>query len=320
MSQQIVDNQETTLANQVTPARHAARNRNLALALLFLTPAMFATNMLTARATAEFMPPVALAFWRWVGAFLLMLPFCARPLWQGRRAILKEWPDLLLLGALGMGVCGAVVYYGAATTTATTIGLIYASSPVLIIVMARLFYGETMTRRQLAGVTLSLLGVLVIIAKGDWRSLTGLSFTIGDLCILLASIAWALYAVLLQHRASALEPTARLAAIMLTGALILMPFLVWEESAGRVMIFDWRSLGVVALLAAVPGFGAYQSYGFVQRALGVGPTGLIMYLTPLYTGLLAFLLLGEALHLYHLAGAALVLPGIFLATRRTSPR
>jgi drug/metabolite transporter (DMT)-like permease len=167
---------------------------------------------------------------------------------------------------------------------------------------------------------LSLLGVLVIIAKGDWHSLTGLRFTIGDLCILLAAIAWAIYAVLLQHRPTELQPTARLAAIMLTGALLLLPFLVWEEAAGRVVHADWRSLGAIALVALVPGFGAYQAYGFVQRVLGVGPTGLIMYLTPLYTGLFAFLLLGESLHLYHLAGALLVLPGIFLATRRVVPR
>jgi drug/metabolite transporter (DMT)-like permease len=314
MSQPVIDNQETTLAQEVRPGR------SLALVLLFLTPAMFSTNMLTARATADFMPPVALAFGRWVGAFLLVLPFCAVPLWRQRRAVVGEWRDLVVLAFLGMVVCGAVVYYGAATTTATNIGLIYASSPVLIILFARLFYGETMTRRQIAGVALSLLGVLAIIAKGDWHSLTGLRFTIGDLCILIAAIAWALYAVLIQHRRSALEPTARLAAIMLTGAILLIPLLAWEQSVGRAMVLDWRSLGVIALLALVPGFGAYQSYGYVQRVLGVGPTGLIMYLSPLYTGLLAFLLLGEALHLYHLVGALLVLPGIYLATRRKLPK
>jgi len=319
MSEPVVDNQETTLADEAASADQTA-GRGVALALLFLTPAMFATNMLTARATADFMPPVAMAFGRWIGAFLLVLPFCAVPLWRGRRAILREWPDMLALGFLGMVICGALVYYGAATTTATNIGLIYASSPVLIIVMARLFYGETMTRRQMIGVGVSLLGVLVIIAKGDWHSLTGLAFTIGDLCMLISATAWAIYAVLLQHRKSAMEPTARLAAIMLTGAILLLPLLAWEHSAGRVMVWDWRSLGAIALLALVPGFGAYQSYGYVQRVLGVGPTGLIMYLSPLYTGLLAFLLLGEALHLYHLAGALLVLPGIFLATRRVVPK
>ena len=301
------------------PDRRVDSSTGIAYALLLLTPAMFATNMLTARASAEFMPPASLAFGRWVGAFLLVLPFCAGPLWRQRRAILREWPDLVVLAFLGMVICGALVYYGAATTTATNIGLIYASSPVLIIVMARLFYGESMTRLQMAGVLLSLAGVLVVIAKGDWHSLTGLRFTIGDLCMLISSIAWAVYSVLIQHRSSAMEPTARLASIMLIGALLLVPFVVWEVAIGRAMTLDWRSFGIIALLALVPGFGAYQSYGYVQRVLGVGPTGLIMYLSPLYTGLLAFLLLGEDLHLYHLAGAVLVLPGIFLATRRKLP-
>jgi drug/metabolite transporter (DMT)-like permease len=315
MSQPVIDNQETTLADQAAPS-----GRGLALALLLLTPAMFSTNMLVARAASNFMPPAGMALGRWLGAMLLLLPFCAGPLWRQRRAVLCEWRTMVVLAMLGMVICGAVVYYGAATTTATNIGLIYASSPVLIIVFARLFYGEAMTRRQLAGVSLSLLGVLVIIAKGDWHSLTGLRFTIGDLCILLAAIAWALYAVLIQHRKSALEPTTRLAAIIATGAMLLLPIALWEHLTVRAMPFDWRSLGIVVLLAAVPGFGAYQSYGYVQRVLGVGPTGLIMYLAPLYTGLLAYLLLGEALHLYHLAGAVLVLPGIYLATRRVIPK
>src|SRR3569832_1041957 len=154
MSQPVVDNQETTLADEAAPIARTDYGRSVAFALLLLTPAMFATNMLTARATADFMPPASLAFGRWIGAFLLVLPFCAVPLWRQRRAVLREWPDLLVLAFLGMVTCGALVYYGAATTTATNIGLIYASSPVLIIVMARLFYGESMSTRQLGGVLL----------------------------------------------------------------------------------------------------------------------------------------------------------------------
>ena len=107
-----------------------------AYALMAVTPAMFAANMLTARATAGEFPPIALAFWRWLAAFALLAALVGRPLWTERRALLAEWRDLLVLGALGMGVCGAFVYLGAATTTATNIGLIYACSPVLIICSA----------------------------------------------------------------------------------------------------------------------------------------------------------------------------------------
>lgn len=298
----------------MNPAPRAG-DAKLAYLLLFLAPAMFATNMLTARASAEFIPPVSLAFWRWVGAFLLLLPFCAAALWRARAAIMREWPDLLVLGALGMGVCGAIVYLGAATTTATNIGLIYASSPVLIILFARFAYGETMRGLQLAGVCLSLAGVLVVIARGSLQSVLELRFAIGDFWILTASLAWAVYSVLLKHRASALDPTARLAAIIAGGIIVLIPFFAWETAVIGAPPLDWRTVGVVALLALVPGFGAYQAYGYVQRALGAGPTGLIMYLSPIYTALFGALLLGETLHLYHLVGAALVLPGIWLATR-----
>lgn len=271
--------------------------------------------MLTARAVADIIPPAALAFWRWIGAFLLLLPFCAGALWRGRGAVRREWPDLLVLGALGMGVCGAVVYLGAQTTTATNIGLIYASSPVLIILIARLFYGERLSPRQLGGVALCLAGVLAVVARGDPATLLGLRFSLGDLLILAAALSWAIYSVLLRHRPSAFDPTARLAAITLGGIAVLAPFTLWEGLALGTPSLSWHTLGVIALLALVPGFAAYRAYGHVQDTLGSGPTGLIMYLIPLYNGVLAWLLLGESLHTYHLAGALLVLPGIFLATR-----
>lgn len=301
----------------------APANRNavlLAYVLLVATALFFAANMLTGRATADELPPAALAFWRWFGALLLLLPFCTATLWRHRQAALREWRDLLVLGALGMGVCGAVVYLGAATTSATNIGLIYAASPVLIILFARWFYGETMTGRQIFGVTLSLLGVLVVIARGDINTFLAVRFTVGDLLILAAAIAWAVYSVLLKHRPSALPPTARLAAITIGGLISLLPFVLLEPAIGKPYPLTWHSVGVAAFLALVPGFGAYQAYGYVQRHLGAGPTGLIMYMSPLFTGLLGYLLLGEELRLFHLVGVLLVLPGIFLATRAGLPK
>src|SRR3546814_1588308 len=88
--------------------------------------------MLVARATHDLFPPVALAFWRWTATLALLLPFTAAALWRHRYDVLREWRDILVLGALGMGVCGAFVYIAADTTSATNIGLIYAASPILI--------------------------------------------------------------------------------------------------------------------------------------------------------------------------------------------
>ncbi len=290
--------------------------RRIAFILLFIAPALFASNMLVARATADSVPPVALAFWRWAIALAILLPFTGRALWRDRAALRREWPDLLVLGALGMGVCGAFVYIGADTTTATNIGLIYAASPILIVVLARIGYREPLSALQGLGVAISLVGVLIIVVRGDIAVLSSLGFTAGDLWILAATTGWAVYAVLLRHRPSDLAPMTRFAAITAGGVLILLPFHVGEALAGEVPALDWTTLLTFLFLALVPALGAYQAYGRIQRSLGAGPTSLLMYLIPLYNSVLASLLLGERLEPYHFFGALLVLPGIYLATRR----
>jgi drug/metabolite transporter (DMT)-like permease len=290
--------------------------RQVALVLLFVAPALFCSNMLVARATHDLFPPVALAFWRWMATLVLLLPFTAAALWRHRSDILREWLDFLVLGALGMGVCGAFVYIGADTTTATNIGLIYAASPILIIVLARVFYGEPLRPLQAGGVLLSLAGVVAIVARGDLGVLAALRFSPGDLWIVAAMAAWAVYSILLRHRRSALPMMARFAAIVGGGVIILLPFTVMEGLAGERPVWNFTSFLTVGFLAVFASFGAYQVYALIQRSLGAGPTSLLMYLIPVYNGVLAYLLLGEALQPYHLVGAALVLPGIYLATRR----
>jgi len=292
--------------------------RQIALILLFIAPALFCSNMLTARATHDLFPPVALAFWRWTATFALLLPFTAGALWRYRTDIAHEWRDVLVLGALGMGVCGAFVYIGADTTSATNIGLIYAASPILIVVLARLFYHEPLSLLQGSGILLSLTGVVAIVARGELEVLTTLSFAPGDLWVVAAMSGWALYAILLRHRPSALPMMARFAAIVGGGILVLLPFTVMEGLGGELPRWDGRSFLTVGFLAVFASFGAYQVYALVQRILGAGPTSLLMYLIPVYNSLLAYLLLGEALHGYHLIGAALVLPGIFLATHKAA--
>lgn len=294
--------------------------RQLAMILLFVAPVLFCSNMLTARLVHDVFPPVALAFWRWTLALGLLLPFTAATLWRYRYAALKEWRDLLILGALGMGACGAFVYIGADTTSATNIGLIYSVSPILIVILARLFYNEPLNLLQGAGVLLSLAGVVAIVCRGDVEVLLTLSFAVGDFWIVGAMAAWAVYCILLQHRPSALPMMARFAAIVVGGILVLLPFTVAEGLSGELPALELRSFLIVAFLAIVPSFGAYQVYGLVQRILGAGPTSLLMYLFPLYNGVLAYLLLGEELRSYHLIGATLVLPGIYLATRKASAK
>ena len=292
------------------------RDQRIAQVLLFVTPALFTANMLLARATAEFIPPVALAELRWMGVVLVLLPFCGREVWRARAALRRDWARYAVLGLLGMGICGAGVYHGAASTTATNIGLIYAVSPVIIILMSRAMFGDRLSGRQSLGAALALIGVLVIVLRGDPAALLALRFNPGDLMILGAAVSWALYAVLLKRWPDSLGVQARLAVIALAGSILLLPLLGWELASRGAPHFDLRTIATVLTLVLVPGVGAYATYGYITEHLGPSRTGLLLYLSPVYTAVMAWLLLGEAFALHHWLGAALVLPGLFFATHK----
>lgn len=291
-----------------------AQRTKLAFLFLFTCPAMFSTNMLIARAVHDFFPPVALAFWRWFIVLLLVGITAAPALYRMRHDLIKEWKDLALLGALGMGVCGAFVYIGAQTTTATNVGLIYAASPILIVAMSVLFFAEPGSLRQVLGIALSFAGVLVVVCRGNFTVLTELNFAVGDLWIVAAMAGWAVYSVWLKYRPSRLPMQTRFMAICLFGVLILLPFYVGETIWYQAPALSWQTIAAVFVLGIVAGYGAYQTYGFVQAELGTGTASLIMYLIPIYNAGLAWVFLGEALQNYHLIGGGLVLPGVYLAT------
>ena len=260
-------------------------------------------------------PAAQLALWRWAIAFLPMLALAGATLWAKRDAVCAEWRDLVVLGALGMWICGAFVYIGAKTTSATNIALIYAGSPVLMLLISAAFYRERLSGPQVVGAAIALAGVLAIIVKGDLGALARVEFTAGDLWIVVASISWAVYSVLLRHRPTRLDPVPRLAAITLAGIGVLVPFSLVEAVVIGVPTPDARSVAAVLTLGLLPGFGAYQAYSWLVREIGTARAGLVLYLIPIYSALLAWLLLGEGLAWYHALGAALVLGGLGLANR-----
>ncbi|MGQ9366045.1 DMT family transporter [Azospirillum sp. A39] len=286
-------------------------------ALFFLTSALMASNVVMGRAAAEAVPPVGLAFWRWMVAFLLVLPAALPDLWRNRQALLADWRRLMVLGALGMGVCGAFVYVGLEHTTATNAGLIYASSPVLILLIAAVVLGERVGPRQIAGIAVAMAGVLAILARGDPDVLLSLSFNAGDVWILAAATAWAVYTVMLRRSQTSLPIVTLFAANALAGVLILAPFYLWETLSGRPVVPSADaalSIVGVAVVASVMAFLAYQK---TISLIGPARAGTSLYVMPLWAALLAWVVLGERLQTFHLAGALLILPGVVLATLPT---
>lgn len=292
---------------------HSSPIGRLSLFLIIVTPAVWSTNYLVARYAPGIISPHLLAFMRWLIAFFLMLPFAyteLRMLWPQWK---EEWRLIVFLGALGMWICGAFVYIGGETTTAINIGLLYALAPVLVAVVSARLLRESLKFTQWLGLVLSVTGVVVVVVKGSLQRLLAVEFTSGDLWIMVAVASWTVYSVLLKQRASVLSPFARVTVITAGGVLVLLPFTAIEV-ASTGLPADWQHALIICVAAAVlPGLIAYQAYAYLQQQLGAARAGLVLYLGPLYTAMLAWALLGEPPQWYHMVGAALILPGVYLA-------
>ncbi len=292
----------------------AQKHSRQALALLWLVPALWTVNYIVARKAPGVIGPYLLAFGRWglAAAFLLILT--RSELWRQRADIAKVWWQYLILGTLGMVICGAWVYQGARSTGAMNIALIYAASPVLIGLGAVLWLGERFGVRQGVGVALAIAGVVHVVVKGQWTALAGVQFSAGDLWIVAATVSWAAYALLQKQWPSPLGSTARLAAICIGGTLVLIPLTAWEMSQPDALPLTGYGLWLIVVAAIVPGLGAYWIYGWAQKILGASRVAVSLYLGPLYAGLAAWGVLGEPLGWHHAIGALLILPGVFLVT------
>lgn len=293
------------------------RDRALAEVALWIVPAIWSSNYLIARAAATRVPPHVLAFGRWGFVFVVLLGWCGASLWRKRAVVRREAPRLLVLGALGMWICGAWVYLGGHSTSATNIGLIYAAAPIGIAIAGARLLHEPLGHRQVGAMAAALLGVLIVVFRGDPSAVIRLEFTKGDLWIVAATLSWIAYSVLMRLWPSALDAAERLCAICAGGLLFLAPF------AGREWLampsITTQGIQLIALAGLLPGLISYLAYTFMQKQLGVARAGLVLYLAPIYGAGLAWWLLGEAPAWYHALGAVLILAGVRSSAAAKSP-
>ncbi|MDP2118473.1 MAG: DMT family transporter [Hoeflea sp.] len=289
--------------------------RFIPLTVMLLTPLFFSSNLIFGRYTIPEVAPFTLAFLRWAAAAVLLLPF----LWMARarvRSYVTTYPvHWLTLGFLGMGICGAGVYYALQFTTATNGTLIYTTSPLMVIILERLFFGRPTSPREIAGILVGFLGVAIIVLKGDLESLARFTFNLGDLMFIAAALSWAGYSVLLKGpRTAGLPVQALFATIALSGAVLLAPFALWEFLAGARMPVTWTAWGGIAGIVVFSSLLAFSGYQYGVARLGASTASAFMYLLPPYGVGLAVLVLGEPFEPHHAVGILTVLSGLVLAT------
>jgi drug/metabolite transporter (DMT)-like permease len=300
----------------LNPPAAATSERRLAIGLLFVTPALWSVNYLVARWAPGVIAPHMLALWRWMVAAGVLGAFCCREILAKRQHLRAEAGQFVVLGALGMWVCGAFVYIAGRTTAAVNIGLIYSVAPVLIALVSARALHERLGATQWAGVLLALAGVVQVVIKGRWQALAELRINEGDTWVAVATLCWAAYSVGLKAWPSAFGALARLTLIACGGVLVLAPLALAEALWWWPSTLSWTSAALALAAALLPGAAAYAAYSFMQRVLGAARVGVVLYLSPLYAAVIARFALGEPIEAFHLVGAAMILPGIWLSTRR----
>ena len=287
--------------------------------LLTLTSLFWAGNIVLARYVAGHVPPLTLSCIRWIGTFLILLPFAWPHLKRDWPVLRAHLPLMVLLSTLGFAYNNAASYWAMQYTEALNALLIQSAGPLFVALWSLVLFGVRLTGAQLAGITISLAGVLTIILRGDWSALGSIRLNRGDLMFASALVAFGLYSALMLRR-PVTHPLSLISFTTCCGASLLLPFAIGEFYAGVTLKFDVVSMATLGYVVIFPSTLAYLFFNRGLALIGPNRAAPFFHLVPVFGSAMAILLLGEQLQLFHLTGYALVLAGVVIASRRASAK
>lgn len=283
--------------------------------LLTLTALFWAGNFVIGRAIKSTIPPISLAFWRWLLALVILIPFSIPHIRADLPLLRKNWRLLAVYAVLGVTCFNTFVYIGLHSTTATNALLLNSVIPILIVLFSRLLAATPVSSRQAFGIAVSLAGVLTIICRASLDVILTLQINRGDIWILMAVVCWAFYTFLLRQRPSGIHPLSFLASIVAIGLIPLLALYVVEFYQGNRFVLNTANISSLLYVALFPSVLAFIFWNQAVREVGPNKAGLFLYLMPVFGALLSAVFLGESIRSFHLIGMALIFSGIHLTTR-----
>lgn len=285
--------------------------------LLSLAALFWAGNIVLGRYVASHVPPMTLSCIRWIGACLTLLPFAWPHLKRDWPALRAQLPLMVVLSATGFALNNALSYWGLQFTQALNALLIQSSAPLFVALWALVLFGVRLTWAQIAGIALSLAGVLTIILRGDLAALAAIRLNLGDLMMTGALVSFGLYSALMLRR-PVVHQLSLICFTMACGALLLLPPSIWEYTNGITLKFDTLTMITLAYVVTFPSTFAYLFFNRGIEAIGPNRAAPFFHLVPVFGSIMAILLLGEEPRLFHLAGYLMVFAGVVIASRKAS--
>ncbi|HEY3793481.1 MAG TPA: DMT family transporter [Bradyrhizobium sp.] len=285
--------------------------------LLSITALCWAGNAIVGRLAAGHIPPITLSFLRWSLAFLILLPFAWKHLKHDWNAIRASLGVMVIVSVTGIGAFNTLQYWALEYTQALNTLLLQSAGPLVVAVWSLVLLGVRLTLAQAAGVLLSLTGVLVILLHGDLSTLSSIQFNKGDLIFIVALVIFGFYSAMTLKR-PAIHALSFAAFTFGCGALCLAPLLVWELATRPIMALNTANLLSLFYVAVFPSTLAYMCYNRGIQLIGANRAAPFFHLVPLFGAVMAMVFLGERPQPFHFIGFALVLTGVFVASRKAS--
>jgi len=287
--------------------------------LLMLATLLWGGNFVIGRAVSGDITPLTLAFLRWCVAFIVFFPIAYRSLKHEWHMLKANWPIVIILSLTGVAAFNTLVYIGLHYTTSINASLMNSSTPIMIYILSFIFLREKLSKYQLLGTALSLSGVTFIISGGSIASLVDFTFNKGDLIVLIAVFCWSIYSLLIKHYAKRLPGQSTFLVTIFTGAIMLLPFYIYETATLTNSIhWQWSSIAAilyVGIFASVVAFLSWNS-GVIQ--LGANKASIYLNFIPVFASIFAVLFLDEKLHTFQIVGGLAVVAGVIVSGRKVS--
>jgi len=283
--------------------------------LLSLTSLFWAGNLVLGRHVAGHVPPVTLACVRWIGAFFLLLPFAWPHLRRDWPTLRAHIPLLLVLAFTGFAANTVLAYWGLVYTQALNGLLIQSAGPLCVALWTLILFGVRLTWAQTLGIAASMAGVLTIILRGDLTALASVQINKGDAMLAAALFIFGIYSALMLRR-PVTHPMSLIVFTVGCGALMTVPLTIWELGSGATLVFDRLTLATLVYAMIFPSALAYLFFNRGIALIGPNRAAPFLHMMPVFGSAMAIVFLGEQLQLFHAVGYALVIAGVFIASRR----
>ncbi len=293
------------------------RKINFAYIFLFLAVLFWSGNFLVGKYASYYqIPPFSLNFYRWLFAWLILIPFTYNEIILNKNYIINNYKFFILLGITSVTVFNSIVYYSLNFTQVISGVLMISTIPVMIMFISSILKIEKANKFQLIGVALSFLGVITIITKANLDVLRNLNFNKGDLTMVVAMLSWATYSALLKVKKHNVSQLCLLQIIISFGLLFLIPVYIFEFILGYRIEISLPFTLTLIYVVLFPGLLSFICWIKGISLIGPNRSGIFLHLMPILSAIMAMIIFDERFMFFHVLGALFILSGILISNKR----